>query len=63
MIGIPDYHDKNVKKIFRIVKETKESLRMGSKMCTEGYEIWKRRNKTDWVISKLNIFKIKHAKS
>ena len=47
MIGIPDYHVKNVKKNFRIEKEIKESLRMEIKMCTEGYEIWKRRNKTD----------------
>ena len=40
-------HVKSTKRSFRIENEIKESLIMEIKMCTEGYEIWKRRNKTD----------------
>ena len=41
----------------------KENSRTVIKICIKGYEIWRRRNKIDLVINKLNIFKIKHAKS
>ena len=49
--------------IYRIVYGIKENSRTVIKTYIKGYEIWRRRNKIDLVINKLNIFKIKHGKS